>query len=567
MKRIIFLFAIFITSISTVAFADEAQEAYDVAKTCYKNVKIDIHKVNDPKQWHKCIALFKNVSEKFPKSSKAPAGLYSAARMHRELYVRNKNINEVKEAIHLYNAVIIEYPDSNLADDSLYQIGLLREDPLKENKKARRAFETVIERYPQGDMAPKAQTALKTLGEDTAVVETDVEAIDEKPVAVKEKPKKEKKGFFSRDNESFKISKLVSYEVENKKDQTVVILNMDGQASFTRKFVDYGPRTKSPAKLTLHFSRTKMEEGVPKEETFKSPYLNSINIKEGVFTGELKIRFELGRGVTYKVKQEGKRTIIQFYPEGNAPAVPKESSNVAKTKKTANRKLRIVIDPGHGGDDTGAIGPGGIKEKDVTLNIAKQAARLLEKKLSAKVYLTRTRDVNLPLEKRNAFANAKKADVFISIHANAVRDRKISGIETYYLNNATDEAAKRLAKRENKSAARPQNEVDQILLTLFQNYNTVESQILAKDVHAAMMERLSKNYPNVKNRRVRSALFYLLVGAKCPGILMEVAYISNSTEEKRLKSNAYQSQVAYAVAEGVTRFAKNNRELALNTDL
>ena len=567
MKRLIPLFAILFIFISTSALAAKADEAYQVAKACYKDIKIDIHKINNPKEWHKCISLFKNVSKNFPESSKAPAGLYSAARLHRELYVRTKDLKEVKEAIHLYNAVIKEYPDSNLSDDSLYQIGLLRHDPLKDNKKARRAFEILIERYPEGDMVTKAQAALKNVGDDTAIVETDIEAVEAEPVAAAEKPKKKKKGFFSRDNEKFKISKLISYEVENKGDKTIVILNLDRESSFTRKFVGYGPRTKVPAKLTLHFPRAKMEEGVAKEETFNSPYLNSISIKEGVFTGELKIRFEMGQGITYKVKQEGKRTIIYFYPEGNSPAVPKEKNSVAKIKKTAKRKLRIVIDPGHGGKDTGAIGPGGIKEKDITLSIAKQAARILEKKLNAKVYLTRTRDKNLPLEKRNAFANAKKADVFISIHANAVRDRKITGIETYYLNNASDEAAKRLAKRENRSAAKPQSEVDRILLTLFQNYNTVESQQLAKDVHRAMIKRIGKNYPNVKNRRVRSALFYLLVGTKCPGILMEVAYISNPTEEKRLKSNAYQSQVAYALTEGVTVFVKNNRELAANVDL
>jgi N-acetylmuramoyl-L-alanine amidase len=227
---------------------------------------------------------------------------------------------------------------------------------------------------------------------------------------------------------------------------------------------------------------------------------------------------------------------------------------------TAGKSLRIIIDPGHGGRDTGAIGPNGVEEKTVTLAIAKRLARELQDDMGATVYLTRSRDVDLPLEKRNALANAKKADLFISIHANANRNRKVSGIETYYLNNASDEAAKRLAQRENKSAEKPQSQVDKILLTLSQNYTTEESRVFAGDVHKTVIDKLSGRYKGLKDLKVRSALFYVLVGAKCPGILVETSFISNPLEEKRLTNPAYQSAVADAIASGIERYVKTDKD-------
>lgn len=574
MKRILilsFLASLLLGLFSAGASAAEADEAYQKAKDCYQDVKTDIHKINEPKDWHKCISQFKEVAEKYPKSGKADAALYSAARLYRELYERTQNIEDINEAIHLYNAVVRDYPQSPLADDALFHIGSLRSDPLKDNERARRAYSTVLERYPKGDMAPQAKAALASLGPAETITETDLKEEAVKPEAAK-KEKQARKESKKKSNDPFRITKLVSYNVDVKGDQTVITLMLDSDVPFTRKFVDYGPRTKSPPQLMLYFPRTKMDEGVEKDRSITSAHLESINIKEGLFSGELKIRFQLTKSTTYKIVQTDGKTVIYLYPEGKAPAsVKTESDEPATDKKKVEevksrvasaRKLRIVIDPGHGGKDRGAVGPHGVEEKNVTLAISKKLAAALEKKLGAKVFLTRTRDKNLSLEKRNAFANAKKADIFISIHANAVVNRKISGIETYYLNNATDEAATRLAARENRSASKSQSEVDQILLTLFQNYNTEESRLLADQVHKAVISNVKRKYPKTHNRGVRSALFYLLVGAKCPGILFEASYISNQAEEKRLITFAFQTQIANSIAEGVKKYVKNQKELA-----
>ncbi len=556
--------------ISCTAWAGPASDAYDKAQLCYKDLRSSPKLARDSKNWVSCIAEFKAVAEQYPKDPKAPEAIYSAARLNRELAAQTGSTAYVDEAIHSYNAVVKEYPDSSLADDALYQIGLLRREPLKDDERAAKAFEALIARYPKGDMAPKAKEQLAAMGVtsapmEPAVVEKDVKdtaepkaaetktgAAAKTEAAAKEEPDKD---------DRFRIAKLLGMNVDVGKTQTVVTLDLDRHSPFTLKFVEYGRRTKTPARLTLEFPKTKLIDGVAKEQKITSPHINFIRLKEGVFTGELILRFDMRERTAYDIIQKSKQTIIRFFPEGNKPAIPGEEKPKKEGKKDmASKPLRIVIDPGHGGADTGAIGPNGVMEKTVTLALSKKLAAELEEKTGASVYLTRTKDIDVPLEKRNAFANTKKADLFISVHANANKNKKVSGIETYYLNNATDEAAKRLALRENKSAAKPQGEVDRILLTLFQNYNTEESKIFADDVHKTMIKSLTKRYKDLKDHDVKSALFYVLVGAKCPGILVETSFISNPVEEKRLTNPTYQENIANAIAAGVERYIKINKD-------
>jgi N-acetylmuramoyl-L-alanine amidase len=185
-------------------------------------------------------------------------------------------------------------------------------------------------------------------------------------------------------------------------------------------------------------------------------------------------------------------------------------------------------------------------------------ARYLKTKTGAKIYLTRKRDKYLTLEQRNAFAVSNKADIFISVHANASTNPAMTGIETYYLNNATDKAAEKLARRENAASHKKLSDEEHILSTMLQNVNTEESKTLALHVQGSLMKKMKSNYKNVKDRQLRSALFYVLVGAKCPAILVETSFISNKTEEERLLDPKYQESVAAAIAEGVQTYIKKN---------
>lgn len=243
-------------------------------------------------------------------------------------------------------------------------------------------------------------------------------------------------------------------------------------------------------------------------------------------------------------------------PDDSTMIKEEPSKNKAQKIRSrgAERPLTIVLDPGHGGSDTGAIGPDGVEEKDLTLAISKKTASELKKRFTgARVYLTRDDDRTLTLDERVRFANRKRADYFISIHANASRHKKESGIQTYYLNNATDSAAERLAAQENRNAGRDVGDLEKIIATMIQNESTVESQELARSVHKSLIDTLSRDYSGIVDQKVRSALFYVLVGVKCPSILVETSYISNPREEKRLKTEKYQNAIAGAISAGLQR--------------
>jgi N-acetylmuramoyl-L-alanine amidase len=221
---------------------------------------------------------------------------------------------------------------------------------------------------------------------------------------------------------------------------------------------------------------------------------------------------------------------------------------------------RIVLDPGHGGNDPGARGVDGILEKDVTLIIARKLKRRLEDELSATVLLTRDGDATRSLAERTAFANASRADLFLSIHANADDAGKLRGIETYTLNNSNDRATIRLAKMENGPHLRVgRGDLSFILSDMVQSSKEEESIALAERVHSRLLSRLRSRYPDVRNLGVKKGPFYVLVGAYMPCVLIETSFLSHPVEGRRLASEEYQADVAEGVFLGVRDFLEDAR--------
>lgn len=228
---------------------------------------------------------------------------------------------------------------------------------------------------------------------------------------------------------------------------------------------------------------------------------------------------------------------------------------------------RVVLDPGHGGKDSGAIGPGGTKEKDLTLAMAKRLKGELEA-MGLEVFLTRDRDVFVPLEERTRFANEKRADLFISLHVNAAHNRKAYGIETYTLNLNSDRYASRLAARENATAQRSIGDLHLILADLTTKANTDDSIRLARLVQSGMVDTLRPKHGDaIRDLGIKQALFYVLVGAKMPAILVEAGFVSHREEEKRLRSTSYQEELVRGMAHGIRRFVSERENLAHGGDL
>ena len=220
---------------------------------------------------------------------------------------------------------------------------------------------------------------------------------------------------------------------------------------------------------------------------------------------------------------------------------------------------KIVLDPGHGGRDPGA--EGFVREKDVTLAIARRIALLLRRDLGAEVVLTRTTDQTLSLADRTARANAEGADLFVSIHANANPTGRLHGVETYYLDNTEDRATIRLAALENGLQLPPGGKdrasLRYILSDLVQVGKMEESTALASSVQDSLVRQLRRRYPDVTDLGVRRGPFYVLVGAYMPCVLVETAFLSHPREGRRLARADYQTAIAEGIAAGVARFLHN----------
>jgi N-acetylmuramoyl-L-alanine amidase len=226
-------------------------------------------------------------------------------------------------------------------------------------------------------------------------------------------------------------------------------------------------------------------------------------------------------------------------------------------------KRRIVIDAGHGGHDPGAVGPQKLYEKDVVLDVALKARKILIKDPRNEVFLTRETDVFIPLEQRTAFANRKNADLFVSIHANASPNRRAKGIETYLLNWTDDEEANKVAARENKISLRKMKAMnkqfdilDVIKTDLMRENKRDESVKLANYIQKSLISNIENYNEHVQDLGVKQALFYVLFGANMPSVLAEISFISNPDEEKLLSKESYKTDIAKSIVDGINAYFK-----------
>ena len=242
-----------------------------------------------------------------------------------------------------------------------------------------------------------------------------------------------------------------------------------------------------------------------------------------------------------------------------------------KTKKTVLRqqqppraRYKIMIDPGHGGRDPGAVGIGGLEEKTVVLAISKRLGKKLVSRLPVEVVYTREKDAFIPLPERTARANAAGADLFLSIHANASKNPQAQGVETYYLNNTNDRATIRLASLENglrdvQPAEHKESELSYILSDLIQNGKAEESLSLAHALQTSMITHVSKRHSRVRNLGVKKGPFYVLVGAHMPCVLVEVSFLTHRLQGKLLRSSVYREAIAEGLFQGIARFMREGQ--------
>lgn len=253
----------------------------------------------------------------------------------------------------------------------------------------------------------------------------------------------------------------------------------------------------------------------------------------------------------------GEKNQIPFPPE--TELLPQPQPLPTKTGYSMVRQLglgveRIVIDPGHGGKDPGCIGRSGLKEKDIALRVSLYLKNLLSANKNLDVILTRETDITVAPEVRTVVANQKNADIFISIHVNAHRNKNLSGVETFYLNFSEDPSVNEIAARENATSTKNISEMTNIITSIVNNSKIIESKELSKIIHTNLVKCLGQNYSSVRDMGVKGGPFWVLIGGEMPSALIEISYLSNPQEESRLKSTHYLKLIAQGIYDGIMEY-------------
>lgn len=568
LSKFVALTIMFYTFWVSLSLASTTKETYAKAETCYHRLLNNPEKQKLRHNWIQCIDQYQAVYKSDPEGPLAPDGLYMAGYLYDELYRISFKPSDKKEAIDCYERIIKRYPKSGKVSKARDAIGRLS-DP----KACKVSPETE---------AVASKNSHPGEASDTAGASADVPASSCPPAS----------GY----------SQITGLRVWSNPSYTRIVINASKETAYEHRLLKKDRANDKPQRLYIDFNKSKLSKKIKSIIPINDDLL--VDARAGQFTLEsVRVVVDIKSFKTYKIfslnnpfriimdiwgndagetrasvvrkpvahdvsskpkmltprKRNARITLkgSKRYP-GNAHIAPS-----ALAKQLALGVNRIIVDPGHGGKDFGASGIiKGVYEKDITLAIAKKLATRLREVLHCEVILTRTTDRYLTLEERTALANTKNADLFISIHCNAAKSHDAYGIETFFLNLATDDDSIMVAARENATSTKNISDLQSILSDLMQNAKVNESSRLAASIQDDLCRELNRKFGDIKNKGVKKAPFYVLLGAQMPSVLVETSFISNERECKRLTSPEYQMQLCNAITDGVARYIRDTNPTA-----
>lgn len=530
---------------TAAASASQApKEKYLQADACYRKLQQSRSRQKYRHNWMKCIRQYGEVYRLDPQGPWASAGLYRQGRLYWELYRWSRADDDAAAAREIYDTIIADFHQSRYREKAQREIEShpeLRRKPRPDapQDKVAEIISTSKEAGSDSAPAPDTPSAAPAAGQ---------------PVTV----------------DNLRFWSNPSY--------TRVVIDASHETGYTHRLLKKDPAKGKPQRLYVDLGNSRLGRHIQRTIPINDDLL--IDARAGQYSTEsVRVVVDIKSFDTYKIfsLKDPFRIVIDVWGSGtqqraqaDKPSDTRRSEESqlpagALAKQLALGVSRIVIDPGHGGRDFGA--PGylkGVHEKEVVLQLAQRLAKRLKNELECEVILTRAGDRYLTLEERTAFANTKSADLFISLHTNAHRDRRAYGIETYFLNLATDDESIRVAAMENATSQKNISDLQTILNDLMQNAKINESSRLAAHVQSSIIGHLKQaGYKKVKNKGVKQAPFYVLLGAQMPAILIETSFISNPTECKRLVSGKFQDRFSEAVVRGIRKYIKTTNPTAL----
>jgi N-acetylmuramoyl-L-alanine amidase len=516
------------------------EEQYHKTLSAYKRFLENPEKIKHRDKWLFYLQKFQAIHKQNP--SGHPAALYITGEIYQRLYKLSLKSSDKKEAIAV--------------------------------------FERIIKHFPRSEYRRKAEESLKTLSVGESRISSEKGKIPEKQKGRKKTAEESAKPVLAGKG---KVA-VNGLRIWSNPSYTRIVIDADNETSYRHKLIGDESAGDKPLQLCIDFDNSRLGDNLNKGIIPINDDLLTDAKPSQLTPDSVRVVIDIKSFKTYKIfsLKNPFKTIIDVWgkeaktvtssepskepePASEPPSLPAKKGSMVHdlAKQLALGVRRIVIDAGHGGKDVGAVGYyGSVYEKHVTLDVAKKLAQKIRQRLGCEVFLTRTTDRSLSLEERTAIANTKNADLFISIHTNASNSRDAHGIETYFLNLATDDNAILVAARENATSRKNISDLQTILHDLMKNSKINESSKLAAYVQNAMYRNLRVRYSFIKSKGVKQAPFYVLMGAQMPSILIETSFISNKRECERLNNPSYQDALCESIISGISKYIKETHPTA-----
>lgn len=527
------------------------------AETKFNNLKKKTSLQKYRHNYDNVLSAYRKVFEKHPGSSEAERALLRAGELHTLLFRWTKLKSDLNLAKHYYQRLLESYPDGALADDAQLAIAFLYLEKYDDPARAYKEFQKVAWSFPRGNRRAEADRQRQKLH--------------------RYKPK-EKATVSPPSPVSTSLARVKDVRHWSNPKYTRVVIDLDGPTNFYSNLLKESSAQHKPPRLYIDLFNSLVPSSLQRTIPINDGIL--LSIRAGQFTPDtVRVVLDINDLKGYNIfpmenpfrlvidATGGRKNGAATVASPAAPAPPPPSSTSSNTRYSLAQQLglgirRVVIDAGHGARDPGAVGVGGLKEKDVVLDIALRLRDILLRQ-GLEVTLTRDRDTYLGLAERTGIANRANADLFISLHANSSKRRNLRGVETYFLNLASSQRAMETAAIENSMSVAKMNNLDEIVKEIF-NSKMDESSRLAEIVQKNIVRTLRQHYKDLKDLGVKQAPFYVLIGANMPSILAEVSFINHPVEGKRLATDSYRQRLAEALSLGVRDYIQSVKVASAN---
>ncbi len=559
--KILYIVILVLFSFTSFSASDGVKKYNELSKEYH----VFFEKERTRDSWLKLIKKFEKHGNTYRKNNISAKSFYNVATLSYKIYKVSHRQSDLNKALKNYEKLCRNYRNSSLADDSCVFLYKFYFRKAKNYEKSKYYSKFLIENYKNCDNYKKTMRFIRKNFPSILIKNKKDKMLRRKSNRIVDIEFYKSRIIIKSKSKHNETAKLGEVKVDGELVKVFIDLKNESvfrlkpiKVNFIIDKIRFGQYKKDVARIVVDLKRNVKYEVLDRGKTVVISFKNDVKHKDEITPKEI-------------ITSNADRNKIVLVPNiTNKKEINKSSDKTnGKDKQMVypfktgekEKKYIIIIDAGHGGKDPGAQSKDKkTYEKDITLKVALKLAKKLKKNKKYKVILTRETDKFLTLDQRTDVANDNKGDIFISLHINALPNKKFYGIETFYLNIAADNYSKRLESVENAENQKKITDLQFILADLLKKANTKESIDLASFIQASLTFNLRRKYKKIKSLGVKNAMFYVLLDTKMPSVLVELGFISNKEELKKLKNDKYQNHLATSIVKGVDKFFKKYKK-------